>query len=96
MFTIRQSNQYLDDQGNPETTPENPGRRRFIWEHAVDVHRIMHRVQDYGATFSPRKMQLCKLEVLLIVGQKCTPNGRLPDDSKVSKVLKWPLLKTVT
>jgi hypothetical protein len=34
--------QYLDRHGNPETLAENPGIRRFIWEHAQDVHRIMH------------------------------------------------------
>ena len=88
------TSQYLDDEGKPETIPENPGIRRFIWEHAVDVHRIMHRVQHSGATFSPKKMQLCKPEVV-IVGQKCTPNGRLPDDTKVNKVLNWPELRTV-
>ena len=29
-----------------------------------------------------------------MLDRKCTPNGRLPDDSKVSKVSNWPLLKT--
>ena len=32
---------------------------------------------------------------MLIVGQKCTPNGRLPDEQKVEKILNWPTLKTV-
>lgn len=53
---------YLDENGNTETLPENPGIRRFIWEHAQDVHRIMHCVRHAGATFSPKKMQLCKPE----------------------------------
>ena len=34
--------QYLDKYGKPKVLPENPGIRRFIWEHALDVHRIMH------------------------------------------------------
>ena len=34
--------QYLDKHGKPEVLPKNPGIRRFIWEHAQDVHRIMH------------------------------------------------------
>ena len=25
-----------------------------------------------------------------ILGQKCTPNGRVPDESKVDKILSWP------
>lgn len=31
----------------------------------------------------------------MIVGQKCTPQGRLPDNAKVDKILNWPMLKTV-
>ncbi|KLO04727.1 hypothetical protein SCHPADRAFT_840319, partial [Schizopora paradoxa] len=81
--------QYLDGHGNPETIAENPGIRRFIWEHALDVHRIMHRVKHSGATFAPKKVQVCRPEVV-IVGQKCTPEGREPDEAKIEKILKWP------
>ena len=65
----------------------------YIWEHAVDVDRIMHRVKRSGATFSPKKTQICLPEVL-IVGQKCTPEGRLPDVDKISKIMNWPPLTT--
>jgi hypothetical protein len=85
--------QYLDKDGKPETLIENPGIRCFIWEHANDVNRIMHRIKEAGATFSAKKTQLCCPEVL-IIGQKCTPQGRLPDDDKVSKILNWPQLAT--
>jgi hypothetical protein len=84
---------YLDANGTPEVHPENSGIRRFIWEHAVDVHRIMHRVKHSGATFSPSKTQICRPEVL-IVGQRCTPEGRIPDEEKVKKILNWPILTT--
>lgn len=86
---------YLDDKGNPEVLKENPGIRRFVWEHANDVHRIMHRIEQAGATFSPKKTQICRPEVV-IVGQKCTPEGRLPDEDKVEKILNWKPLTTVT
>ena len=85
--------QYLDLNGNPEVLIGNPGIRKFIWEHAVDVHRIMHRIKCAGATFSPKKTQICRPEVL-ILGQKCTPMGRLPDEDKVAKILKWQTLET--
>jgi transposase InsO family protein len=87
------ASRYLDKDGKPETLAENPGIRRFIWEHAVDVNRIMHRIKEAGATFSAKKTQICRSEVL-IIGQKCTPEGRLPDDSKVEKILNWPPLAT--
>ena len=86
--------EYLDQEGNPETLVENPGIRRFIWEHAQDVHRIMHRVKHAGGTFAPSKAQICRPEVI-IVGQKCTPAGRLPEPNKVEKILNWPPLKSV-
>ncbi|KIJ14895.1 hypothetical protein PAXINDRAFT_41503, partial [Paxillus involutus ATCC 200175] len=67
---------------------------RFIWEHAQDVHCIMHRVKESGATFSASKVQLCVPEAL-ILGQKCTPKGHLPGTSKVDKIIHWPDLKTI-
>jgi hypothetical protein len=85
--------QYLTPEGKPETLSENPGIRRFIWEHAIDVNRVIHRVKRSGATFSPKKTQICLPEVL-IVGQKCTAEGRLPDVDKVAKILNWPPLTT--
>ena len=86
--------QYPDEDGNPETLKDNPGIRRFIWEHANDVHRIMHRIKCAGGTFSPKKTQICRPNVV-IVGQKCTPEGRLPDDDRVTKIQNWPILQTV-
>lgn len=85
---------YLTPDGSPELLPENPGIRRFIWEHAQDVHRVMHRIKCAGATFSPKKTQICRPKVT-IVGQTCTPEGRLPDPDRVDKILNWPPLTTV-
>ena len=86
--------QYLDCNGNPEAVKLNPGIRCFIWEHALDVHHIMHRIKCAGATFSPKKTQICRQQVV-IVGQKCTPEGCSPDDDQITKILKWPPLTTV-
>lgn len=84
---------YPDENGNPEVLKDNPGVRRFIWEHARDVHRIMHRIGHAGGTFSPPKIQLARREVI-ILGHKCSPDGRSPDPAKVDKVKNWPPLKT--
>ena len=75
--------------GTYETIPENSGIRRFVWEHAVVVNRILHRLAHAGATISPKKSQVARSEINL-VGQKLTYNGRLPDSSRVSKIQKWP------
>jgi len=84
---------YDDANGNTKTLPANPGIRRFIWEHAVDVHRIMHHFAHAGGTFSGPKMQVCRPRVL-ILGQECHPASRSPDHSKVQKILDWPPLAT--
>ncbi len=86
---------YLNADGQPSTIPENPGIRQFIWEHANDVHRIMHRVKCAGGTFSPKKTQICRPSVL-ILGQQCSAEGRHPEDGRVMKILNWPVLKTST
>ena len=86
--------QYIDMKGQPQFVDGNPGIRRFIWEHAQDVHRIMHRIKCAGICFSPKKTQICKREAI-IVGQKCTPEGRLPEENRVSKILNWPIPTTV-
>ena len=85
--------QYLDEEGNPEVLKENPGIQRFIWEHALDVHRMMHKVTCAGATFAAAKAQICLPEVL-IIGQICNAQGRSPDTKKVDKILSWPPLTT--
>ena len=89
------ASRYEDEDGNPETIPGNSGIRRFVWEHANDVHRIMHRLGCSGVTFSAAKTQLAQPEVI-ILGQKCTPDGRLPEDAKIKKILNWPVLQTPT
>ena len=86
--------EYVCENREAERLKENPGIRRFVWEHAQDVHRILHRVKCAGATFSGTKTQVARREVV-ILGQKCTPMGRLPEDKKVKKILEWPPLTTV-
>lgn len=85
---------YEDKNGIPETLPENPNIRRYIWEHINDLHRILHRIGHAGGTVAHTKMQLCKEEVI-ILGQKCTASGRLPEEAKIAKITSWPDLKSV-
>ena len=46
-----------------------------------------------GAMISASKLFTCVPEVI-IVGQKCTYEGHLPDDSKISKIKNWPSCET--
>ena len=80
---------YPGPDGEPETLPENPGIRRFIWEHLNDVHRILWRIGEAGGTVSGKKMQLCQKEAV-IVGHRCSVEGRFPTEDRAEKILKWP------
>ena len=80
---------YLGPDGQPARLPQNPGIRRYIWEHLNDVHRILHRIGEAGGTVSGKKMQLCQAEVE-IVGHKCSSKGREPINTRTKKVLEWP------
>ena len=86
---------YLTEGGEEATIPENPGIRRYVWEHLQDLHRILHRIGEAGGTVSGKKMQLCRSDVE-IVGQKCSSRGREPTDAKVKKILDWPVPRNTT
>ena len=82
--------EYLDQNGDPETLTENPGIRKFMWEHLNDLHRILWRIGEAGGTVSGKKMQLCQKEAT-IVGHLCTREGRFPTEGRAEKILKWPV-----
>ena len=66
-----------------ETLADNPGIRKFIWQHLSDVHRILHRLRCAGATVSAKKLFIAVPEVV-ILGHKCNYEGRVLDDSKIA------------
>ena len=79
---------YVLPSGEEERIPENPGIRRFVWEHFQDLNRVCQRMKYSGGTFSGYKSFLCAPEIT-VLGQRCTIDGRLPDESKVTKVTNW-------
>jgi len=87
--------QYLDDSGVPEKIPQNPGIRRFIWEHFHNLNRIVQRMKYCGGTFSGPKAILCAREIL-VLGHRCTPEGRLPDQSRIDAIAKWTKCSNLT
>jgi hypothetical protein len=79
---------YILPSGEPETIPENPGIRRFVWEHFQDLNRVVQRMKYCGGTFSGYKSFLCAPEIT-VLGHRCTIDGRLPDQSRVEKIVNW-------
>ncbi|CDO78131.1 hypothetical protein BN946_scf184860.g3 [Trametes cinnabarina] len=79
---------YRDEGGTYETIAANPGIRRFIWEHFANINRVVQRMKYAGGTFSGTKSILCAREIM-VVGHHCTPEGCLPDESRVAAIKKW-------
>jgi hypothetical protein len=80
---------------NFKTIPENPGICWFVWEHLNDANRIIQRIKHTSGTFSGPKLCLCT-PTTTIVGHLCTYKGRLPDTSRIQKVLDWPRCSSLT
>ncbi|GBE78906.1 Retrovirus-related Pol polyprotein from transposon 412 [Sparassis crispa] len=79
--------------GEYEVILENPKIQHFVWEHAQDLNRVLHRLKHAGATVSGKKLFPDREEVIA-VGQCCNYEGRAPDNLKVAKIVKWPACTT--
>lgn len=86
---------YQLEDGSFETIPENPGIRRFVWEHFTNLNRIVQRMKYAGGTFSGKKLTLCAEEIM-VVGHVCTPRGRIPDPKRLAVILNWGPCDTLT
>jgi hypothetical protein len=82
------ASRYILPTGEPETIPENPGIRRFVWEHFQDLNRVVQRMKYCGGTFSGFKSFLCASEIT-VLGHRCTIDGRLPEQSRIDKIINW-------
>lgn len=80
--------EYRLPDGSFETIPENPGIRRFVWEHFQNLNRVVQRMKYAGGTFSGHKLVLCAREIT-VLGHRCTPEGRLPDETRVAAIRNW-------
>ena len=76
---------YMQSDGSYETIPENPGIRRFVWEHFQNINRVVQRMKYCGGTFSGHKTILCAEEIT-VVGHKCTVNGRVPETERIGVI----------
>ena len=79
---------YILPNGEFETIPENLGIRRFVWEHFQGMNRVVQRMKYSGGTFSGYKSIICAPEIM-VLGHRCTFEGRLPDQSRVAVISNW-------
>src|SRR5271154_2688597 len=86
---------YMLEDGSYETISENPGIRRFVWEHFQNLNRVVQRMKYCGGTFSGHKTTLCAEEIT-VVGHRCTIDGRKPETDRVGVIERWPPCKNLT
>jgi hypothetical protein len=86
---------YMLPDGSYEMIPENPGIRRFVWEHFQNVNRVVQRMKYCGGTFSGYKSTLCAEEIT-VVGHRCTIDGRIPETDRIGVIVRWPACKNIT
>jgi len=82
------ASRYQRADGSYETIADNPGIRRFVWEHFQNLNRIVQRMKYCGGTFSGIKLALC-VEEITVVGHVCGYQGRVPDKTKVAVIQNW-------
>src|SRR6201996_5661749 len=86
---------YQSKDGTYETIAENPGIRRFVWEHFQNMNRVVQRIKYCHGTLSGSKSVVCADE-FHVVGHLCSYNGRKPDTDRVGVILRWGPPKDVS
>ena len=94
---------FIDDGGikgptsdyNGETLEDNPNIRRFIWEYAITLERILFRIEEAGLTISGKKFACC-VPALDLVGHVVCKEGRKASKKKINKIESWPVPTTPT
>ncbi|KAK4700551.1 hypothetical protein P7C70_g5695, partial [Phenoliferia sp. Uapishka_3] len=73
----------------------NPNIRRFIWEYAITLERVLFRIEEAGLTISGPKAAVV-VPALNIVGTVCSLEGRSMSKSSKNKIADFPVPKDVT
>ena len=81
--------------GSEEQIPENLGICCFVWEHFQGLNGVVQRIKYCGGTFSGFKSVLC-VEEITAVGHWCTPEGHLPNPSRVDHIINWGPCKDIS
>ncbi|TMI84695.1 MAG: hypothetical protein E6H10_05305 [Bacteroidetes bacterium] len=91
---------FIDDSGvkGPKSTYDDeetsPGIRRFVYEHAQIFRQFMQDCWTAGLTISGPKSMI-GMSGIDIVGFLCDKDGRKPVQSKVLKILDWPIPRNI-
>src|ERR1700753_1524639 len=79
---------YQNKDGTYETIEQNPGIRRFIWEHFQNINRVVQRIKYCHGTLSGAQ-SIVWADEFHVVGHLCSYEGRRPDTDRVGVILRW-------
>jgi len=64
--------------------------RRFVWEHFINLNRIVQHMKYCGGTFSGKKtMAPVVPKFCWVIGHYCTYEGRVADASRIAAIKNW-------
>lgn len=89
IFPLGPRSYYTQADSSFETIPGNSGIRRFIWEYAQVLNRVLQRLNHAGASISGKKVQIC-VPKTVCVGYEISYEGRRPLQEKIQRILDWP------
>jgi len=89
------STRYEIEGGGFETISENPGIRKFVWEHINNANRILQRMRYCGGTFSGKKTVICA-ESIQVLGHQCDYEGRRPTEDSIGVIMRWTKCENIS
>ena len=82
------ASRYILEDSSFEMIPENPGIRRFVMEHLINMNRIVQHIKYCSATFSGHKSILCAGEIM-VVSHLCSYEGWMPITERIKIISDW-------
>jgi hypothetical protein len=89
---------YLDDgvlkgDKKKDETELRPGIRTYVYNHIMDIAKVLRRAIAVGITYSWNKSYLC-CKGVKVLGAYCGEEGRRCCPERVDRVKAWPIPKT--
>jgi hypothetical protein len=78
-----------------KTIPQNPAIHHFIWEHFVNLNRVVQCMKYCGGMFSGPKVFLC-VPKIIVLGHHCNIEGHIADPTRIHAISKWGPCWTLT
>jgi len=80
---------------NDECLPDQPGIRRYVYEHLQNIDKVLLNIELAGCTIAVKKSQWLQ-KTATVVGYLCGSGGRRPDQANIIKIMEWKECSNLT